>query len=83
MRYIFDLEQLERQGITVAVNPGSGNVTFEDCSNGFPIFHNDCFGDLRNILGDEKAEQVMEKAAEEINGEIFHAKLSRAKRKPY
>ena len=81
MRYIFDLQQLEIQGISVAVNPGSGNVTFEDSSNGFPIFHSDCFGDLRGILGDEKAEQVMEKAAEEINGEIFHAKLSRARRK--
>jgi len=80
MRYVFDLEQLERQGISVAIGPGSGTLTFEDSSNGFPIFHNDCFGDLRGILGDNKAEEVMEKAANEINGEIFHAKLNRAKR---
>lgn len=81
MRFAFDLDTLLKAGIAVAINNNQGTITFEDNSPGFPIFHNDCFGDLRTIMGDDKAEMLMEKAAEEINGEIFQAKLSRAKRK--
>jgi len=81
MRYVFNLQRLQAQGITV--KPTADSVVFEDESHGFPIFHNDCFGDLRDVMGDEKAERIMERVATEINGEIFMAKLDKAKMPAY
>lgn len=81
MRYVFNLQRLQSQRITVKSTADS--IVFEDESQGFPIFHNDCFSDLREVLGDDRAQSLMEKCGTEITGEIFMAKLNKAKMSEY